>query len=204
MDEHVERMKQSALFRKLLDDAANIEEDLRTFNAQYRRFVERDDAAVGVILRCHLIVEHFLDGYLNAANPAIQEWDSARLTFAQKLALADHPRSKLHMLMPGLRCLNSLRNRLAHQLDAEFDVATIGPIREFMTIWNTAAGKPIPHGIPLVEEFALHASAWLNSDTCMIARHVPEQGLLGLFEWYRDDDNNAGEPGAAVDRAGGG
>jgi hypothetical protein len=50
--------------------------------------MERDDAAVGVILRCHLIVEHFLDRYLAAANPGIQEWDSARLSFAQKLALA--------------------------------------------------------------------------------------------------------------------
>jgi hypothetical protein len=198
MDDQAERFKRSQLFQKIVDDAPNIEEDLRTFNAQYRRFVERDDAAVGVILRCHLIVEHFLDGYLTAANPAIQEWDSARLTFAQKLALADHPRSKLRMAMPGLRCLNSLRNRLAHRLDAEFDEAVVGPIREFITLWNTAAGKPVPQGIRLVEEFALHASAWLHSDACMIARHVPEQGLLGLFDWYRDDDNQHREPTSAI------
>lgn len=197
MNDYVERFKQSKLFQKLLHDAPNIEEDLRTFNAQYRRFVERDDATVGVILRCHLIVEHFLDGYLAAASPAVQGWDSARLTFAQKVALADHPRSKLRMVMPGLRCLNSLRNRLAHRLDAEFDDAAIGPIRDFIAIWNSAAGKSVPQGIRLVEEFALHASAWLHGDACMIARHVPEHGLLGLFEWYRDDDQSPAQPGAA-------
>ena len=193
MDSQVEWFKQSKLFQKLLQDAPNIEADSRTFNAQYRRFIERDDAAVGVILRCHLIVEHFLDGYLTAASPAIQEWDSARLTFAQKLALADNKRSKLRMIMPGLRCLNSIRNRLVHQLDAEFDETAIGPIREFITIWNTAAGKPVPQGISLVEEFALQASAWFHSDSSMIARHVPDKGLMGLFEWYRDDELSSRE-----------
>ena len=187
MEDPIERIRQSKLFQKLLDDAPNIEEDLRTFNAKYRHFLERDDAAVGVILRCHLIVEHFLDMYLAAANPGIQEWDSARLSFAQKLALADHPRSKLHILMPGLRCLNTLRNRLAHRLDAQFEESAIGSIREFMTIWNTAAGKPVPEGLTLIEEFALNASGWLHGDASMIARHVPDHGLLAFFEWYKED-----------------
>jgi hypothetical protein len=187
MDELVERAKQPKWFQKLLADARNIEEDMRTFNAQYRRFVERDDVAVGVILRCHLVVEHFLDVYSAAANPGIQEWDDARLSFRQKLALADQPQSILRFIMPGIRCLNTLRNHLAHRLDVEFEEAAIGPIREYVTVWKTAAGEPVPQGIHLVEEFALLAGGFFDYQANMIARHVPEQGLLGMLQWYRDD-----------------
>ena len=94
------------------------------------------------------------------------------------------------MLMPGLRCLNTLRNRLAHRLDAQFDESAIGPIREFMTIWNTAAGKPVPQGMGLIEEFALNASAWFHGDACSIARHVPENGLLAFFDWGKATTNH--------------
>jgi len=183
----IEKWKESALFQKLLQDAPNIEKDLHDFNAKYRGFVERDYTAVSVVLRCHLIVEHFLDQYLAAANPAIDGWGDARLTFAQKLALAENPRSKLQMLLPGLRCLNTLRNRLAHRLDAEFSEQAVAPIREFITVWYRAAGKPIPEGTKLIEEFALQASAWMHSDTSMIKRHTPDQGLPGLLVWYQED-----------------
>jgi hypothetical protein len=176
--------RDSPLFQALLADAHNIEEDLRVFNAEYRGFIERDDIGVGSILRCHLIVEHFMSDYLSAANPSVDEWGSARLTFAQKLALVDHPRSKVRLLIPSLRCLNSLRNRIAHRLDAELDHSAVGPIHEFMTIWNRAAGKAVPTGMQLVQEWALLASAWFHGDACMIRRHAPESGLLGLLAWH--------------------
>lgn len=194
MSSNIEKWKESALFKKLLDDAPNIEKDLQNFNAKYRSFVERDDAAVSVVLRSHLIVEHFLDQYLASANPSIQGWGAARLTFAQKLALAEHPRSKLQMLLPALKCLNALRNRLAHRLDAEFDDGSVAPIREFITVWNRAAGKPIPEGVRLIEEFALQASAWMHSDASMINRHVPEQGLPGLLAWYQEPPDSDAKP----------
>ena len=189
MDAELESFKRSGLFRKLVEDAHNIEEDLRVFNAQYRGFVQRDDAAVGIVLRSHLIVEHFLDAYLAAANPAIVEWDKARLGFMQKLALADHERSNLHLLMPGLRSLNTIRNHVSHRLDTDLNDSLVEPMRDFITVWNNAAGKPVPNSLALIEEFALLASAWLHSGACMINRHVPSQGLLGLLAWYSDDED---------------
>jgi hypothetical protein len=80
MPDSVDNFRKSPLFRKLLDDAHNMEEDIRVFNARYRSFLQRDDAIIGVILRCHLVVEHFLDEYLIAAHPGVHGWDSARLT----------------------------------------------------------------------------------------------------------------------------
>jgi hypothetical protein len=51
-----------------------------------------------------------------------QTWgslDSARLTFSQKLALIDTPLQVTSYLLPGLRRLNAIRNRLAHSLRAD-------------------------------------------------------------------------------------
>ena len=62
----------SATFRKLVHDIPALEDDLESFNSEYGRFINSDVSTHGVVLRCHLIVEHFLDEYLSAANPAIQ------------------------------------------------------------------------------------------------------------------------------------
>jgi hypothetical protein len=185
-------LRESALFRKLLADAKNMEGDLRTFNARYRDFLEQDDAPLCTVLRCHLIVEHFLDCYLRAANPIISDWDQARLGFAQKLALADNPRTGVHMLIPGLRCLNKIRNRIAHQLVVDLKPADLEPVRSFFSLWHGALGEPVPDGLALLEKFTLTASGWLYGYVCGIERHGPRRGLTGLLEWYADDD--PGEP----------
>lgn len=185
----IEQIRKSPLFAKLLADVNNMEEDLRVFNRRYRQFLERDDAAVATVLRCHLVVEHFLDTYLRAANPIILHWDEARLTFVQKLSLADNPLSSINMLMPGLKCLNKIRNRVAHQLQVEFNDMDIQPIRSFVSVWYGAAGKPVPDGMDLLEAFVLTASSWLYGTACMIERHTPKHGLTGLIDWYAPEDD---------------
>src|SRR5687767_4322263 len=102
MTEPLEDFRNTPLFKKLLADAPNIENDLGLFNERYTALVKRDDETVGTILRCHLVIEHFLDDYLQSANPAIPNLRSVRLTFTQKLDLAENPRTYLAMVMPGL------------------------------------------------------------------------------------------------------
>jgi hypothetical protein len=182
--------RKSAIFRKLVEDIPAMQNDVTSFNSEYGRFISSDVSTHGVVLRCHLIVEHFLDEYLAAANPAIQNWDSARLSFAQKLALADHKLTVLHLIMPALKCLNAVRNTLSHDLRAEVDEGALSPIRSFMTAWNTAARKPIPAGVRLLEEFAMFASAVMHGDVRMIQRHSPKSGLIGLLDWYHEGDGH--------------
>jgi hypothetical protein len=183
-----EKFLKSSFAQKLLADAGNMEEDVKAFNLLYNQFLEHDAAAVGVILRCHLIVEHFLDRYLAAANPGIREWGRARLTFAQKIALVDHPRSVFHMVMDGLKCLNRLRNLAAHALSVRLEEADLEPIRSFISMWYSALGKPIPDGLSLVEAFSLVVSSWLYGHACMIQRHTPEHGFTEMLNWGRIDD----------------
>jgi len=185
-------IRSSPVFQKLLADARNMEEDLRVFDAQWRDFLTRDDAVARTVLRAHLIVEHFLDVYLRASNPAVTEWESTRLTFAQKLALADNPDTNVHFLMPGLRCLNRVRNHLVHNLQTTPEDINIQPIRQVISVWKEAGGNPVPEGLDLIAEMALLASGWMYGTACMVRRHAPEAGLPGLQAWWRaggDVDN---------------
>jgi hypothetical protein len=186
-----EAIHSSPLFRKLLADAPNIEADLRAFNERYARLVKQDDRQVGTVLRCHLVVEHFLDEYLAAAKPAIPDLPSARLTFAQKLSLAEHPRTFFALVMPGLRCLNRVRNHLAHRLEITDLESEFQPIQDFVTMWRTAGGYEVPQGLLAVQDFTLTCCGFMHGASRTIGRHGRGRGLIGMFEWDSSEDPDA-------------
>jgi hypothetical protein len=183
-DELREKITSTPLFRKLLADADNMERDLADFNKRYGDMVRADTSGMSIILRAHLIVEHFIDEYLSKAHPGVQDWDAARLTFAQKVALIDHPRTNVGMIVPGIRALNRARNKIAHTLDAALPPGDLQPMAEFIRAWYGAAGKPIPTGLDVVPHFALTAASFLHGASRMIERHCPTGGVLGLLDWY--------------------
>lgn len=183
-DDPHEDIRSNPLFQKLLADAHNLEQDVERFNERYGEMVRADTSGVGSVLRSHLIVEHFLDEYLRKANPGVQGWDAARLTFPQKAELAYHPRTSMVLLLPGIRALNAARNRLAHTLGAPLDSINTKPMEEFIGAWYGALGKAIPTGIDVVSHFALVTAAFLDGTSQMIDRYASDGGIVKLLEWY--------------------
>jgi len=174
------------LLKKLFADLENINEDVRLFSVKYSALIKGGDPALATVLRCHLVAEHFLSEYLAAANPAVVDWDGARLTFAQKLALAENAMSAVAFITPGLACLNRARNRFSHRLDVVLDSTDLGPIEEIMRIWNTAGGYAVPVGLLAVEEFTFMACSILHSAYRSVLRHGKGKGLPGLVDYYSD------------------
>ena len=95
------------LFKSMEDD----------FNEMKSRW-NKDVNTIGRILRAHLHVEHYLTEYLRNMNPAIGHLEAARLTFNQKVSLLPSDNAVVNMLIGGIRHLNKVRNRLAHNLEA--------------------------------------------------------------------------------------
>jgi hypothetical protein len=193
-DSLTEEMKKSPVFQKLLADAPQIEADFYAFKQQYRKLWDTDHSAKLTILKCHLVLEHYLTAYLEAANPASPAIGSARLTFAQKIELADHPQANFHFFVAGIKALNSMRNKVAHRLDFVPTQADLAPILEGVSIWRSAAGEPVPKGFEMLDLFTELVCGFLDGTTKMIARHGSQSGLPGLLSWYREDPN--AEPGA--------
>lgn len=127
---------------------------------------------IGRILRCHLFVEHFITEYLTAKHPTL-DFDKSRLSFAQKLDLvANHlPPGTAH-IVPGVRRLNTIRNRLSHTLKgdiSEDDAKVFTDIPLFEAIRREANKRHPLSSEPLaiLEFFAQHAGAVLHSVSTM-------------------------------------
>jgi hypothetical protein len=151
--------------------SAHFDADFRLLNDRWNQSTDK----IGRILRAHLFVEHFLAEYLVARNPALGSLENARLTFTQKLALIGEATGGVAYLIPGIRRLNTIRNRLAHDLCADVtsdDINVFLGIELFEAMRDESAKPNQASADPLdiLEDFArhtgiaLHASAIRNDD----------------------------------------
>lgn len=128
-----------------------------------------DFTFAGYLLACHLAIEHYLDEFLKSRAPGLN-WDNGKLNFAQKAALFPHaifPQGE--EAIAAIRHINSLRNKLAHRLDAKPDDFDYLPFVRFLEKDPHPNAEPIPTiPIELIEAFVTKLSAffmgWLASD----------------------------------------
>jgi hypothetical protein len=130
---------------------------------------EQDTGKIGRILRAHLFVEHFLTEHLQAKNPNLGSIDEARVTFAQKISLVDPSRPEVAYLLPGIRRLNIIRNRIAHSLHADVtkaDANVFLQVELFKAMRNESAKRSrtllSTDPIDIMEDFAIHAGNILH------------------------------------------
>ena len=132
---------------------------------------EQDTAIIGRILRAHLFVEHFLTEYIQLRNPELGSLGEARVSFSQKIALVGVGPASISYLIPGIRHLNKIRNRLAHTLRAEVsedDANVFLQIEFFRAMRKEKAkrfGNPSSDPIDVLEEFARHAGGMLRGQS---------------------------------------
>ena len=138
------------------------------FGEMQRRW-NQDVVAIGRILRSHLYVEHYLHEYIEKSNPRLGPLANARLTFSQKLTLVDHKDPQVAEVLPGIKHLNTIRNRLAHRLSAnltEEDAAVFLNAKLFRAMRDEGAkpGKPSQDPLDVLEKFAQYAGSCLNQE----------------------------------------
>lgn len=150
------------------------------FAAMDKRFAEfnhawdQDTGRIGRVLRAHLAVEHFLTMYLQARNPNLAALEKARLSFAQKVELLSPEDKVAGMLIPGLRLIGQIRNRVAHKLRVELteqDEQAFLAIEMFVAMREESRKRPMSSYAPrsgdprlnVLEDFAKFASGTLHS-----------------------------------------
>lgn len=145
--------------------------------AEFTRVWKQDAERMGRILRAHLAVEHFVGMYLCAMNRNLGDVAGARLSYAQKVDLLKaEENSMVAMILPGLRRLGAIRNRIAHRLQVDLtkeDEDVFVAIGLFKAMRDAKHGnylehpevKPIADDPPLaiLEEFAQFASGLLHA-----------------------------------------
>ncbi len=161
---------------------AAFDDDFRIMSERW----DQDTVTIGRILRSHLFVEHFLTEFLTAQNAELGSVAEARLTFAQKLALIGEGTAGVTYLIPGIRRLNTIRNRLAHTLSADVsadDTNVFLGVTLFKAMRDEGAkpGKSSSDPVVILEDFArhagiaLHASATRNAEIWAEAFRLAEE-----------------------------
>lgn len=138
------------------------------FSSMTRRW-NQDVESIGRILRSHLYLEHYITEYLEKANPRLGKISAARLTFNQKVALLDSQNPRLADVLPGIKHLNKIRNRLAHDLTSTLsteDAAVFLETKFFRAMRNEGAKPQVQSQDPLdiLEDFAQHASSRFSNE----------------------------------------
>jgi hypothetical protein len=98
----------------------------------WQRLENLDYELLGYFLSCHLIIEHYLDEYLKTSYPRL-DWDASKQTFAQKVALLaadDYPEK--YNAIPAIKHLNSLRNKLSHNIEFKITGADLIPLSQYL------------------------------------------------------------------------
>lgn len=164
-----------AVAKKTIDLLGGRDKAFELIHADFEEMRTRwnqDVVAIGRILRSHLYVEHYLTEFLEKANPHLGSIADARLTFAQKVNLLN-PDRRLAQVLPGIKRLNLIRNRLAHRLDAnvtEEDANAFLSDGVFKAMRIEGAKPETPSSDPLdvLEAFAQHVSSALQHEFSVI------------------------------------
>lgn len=131
------------------------------FDKERRRFsilFSQEHDAVGRILKCHLVLENYLDRHL-AETLGLKNIDDARLSFYQKAALLPSERSVAALVKPGILRVNKIRNRFAHNLNARIDEDDLRPMAGLLRL--SRPGVETAEPVTQVENFAVLACTWL-------------------------------------------
>jgi hypothetical protein len=151
------------------------DEELASINSRWNQNV----AEIGRILRAHLFVEHYLTQYVAQANPRLGSLKEARATFAQKVALLDADNPDIAAILPGIKRLNTIRNRLAHNLGDQVsqDDARIflgcdrfAALRAARSTGGTRTNEPLE----ILEDFARHTAVVFTYEFTPLSKAIAQ------------------------------
>jgi hypothetical protein len=149
-------------------------------NDLFKSLLAEDHDLIGRVLKCHLIVEHYLGRFISS-HYCIRDLSKTRLSFSQKAQLLPDASSAAAFVKPGILRLNKIRNDFGHTLQPGLSFSSLGPINDILGAARQGASFSEP--IEAIEAFTTVASTFLI---------VPPPNLQQIFlEAFSDVRVNA-------------
>jgi hypothetical protein len=143
---------------RLRPHMAEIEAHFNQENGRFIALMQHPHDVVGRLLKCHLIVEHYLERFLTE-HFGLEKIGDAKLNFFNKAMLLPTRASSAAFVRPGILKLNAIRNNAGRNLGGEPDFADLGPITEVLRIARPRVTFNSP--IEAIEAFTTVACTWL-------------------------------------------
>lgn len=191
------------LYSSLAEEAAVKEAGYHKFRAEFDTLRAKENDLMGLVLKCHLIVEYYMTECLRVSLPGIDRFDDARLSFAQKHHLLTGWTFGFPWVKDAVGALNTLRNKVAHNIHYEIQEKDLQKIYECMDAIYHAKKEAPKRGREALIDFSTFAAMALAGWTQEIQRHAPETGAAGYNQLciqkskesnQRATDNDAATP----------
>lgn len=180
---------ETSMISDFFKEAGNLIGDLEKLHVshveEFRRLSTIDEVTTGRILRCHLLIEHYINEYLAAAYPTIVNWDKLRLGFEQKFQMSNNNNQPSKLYYDGIILINKIRNKLAHNLYVDLQSYDLQPLIKVIEPVYLRSKRKIPENIELIEAFTDHTCFWLALSTKQISNNFSKLGLAGIHEHWR-------------------
>jgi hypothetical protein len=157
-----------------------IDDHFAAENRAYIALISNSHDQLGRVLKCHLVVEHYIERFLSAQIPHVGE---ARLSFAQKAKLLPKARTAAAFVRPGIIQLNTIRNRFAHDLGATVTRHDLGPITDVLDVSRPEIDLDDP--VRAIEAFTTVACTFL-----IVPPPELQQVFVDAFRAIRVRDNS--------------
>lgn len=152
----------------------------------------------GKILNFHLILENFIDRVLATSIPEYNP-ETLRIGFYNKIELLPKTNKFYRLFLDGVKKINWIRNRYAHDLDFELceeDVRELRPIIELLDKHSYKEVDRTP--IDIVEQFVSLVCTSLSFHTPeLLAKSVEIRkeypGIFDMFENIQKDCNTTAD-----------
>src|SRR5437016_4257424 len=95
----------SQVVAELAPQSPKIEKRFNQENEAFKKLLARDHDLIGRVLKCHLIIENYINRYLESVSPS-HNWRSAKLYFAQKIKLLPQGEVKVSWILRGIKEIN--------------------------------------------------------------------------------------------------
>ena len=127
-------------------------------NNHFKALLAQGHDLLGRVLKCHLIIEHYL-GRVLTAHCGIHDLAEAKLSFYQKAKLLPDTASAAAFVKPGILRLNVIRNDFGHTLRPVLRHSDLGPINDALRV--ARQGVQFKEPIEAIEAFTTVASTFL-------------------------------------------
>ena len=170
------------LYKSLAEQAAVQEADYNEFRREFDDLWTKDNDLMGLVLKCHLIVEYYMTECLRVSLPGIDRFQEARLSVSQKHHLLTGWTFGFPWVKDAVAALNSLRNKVAHNIHYSSEEKDLKKIYDCMDPIYAAKKEPKKRGQEALIDFATFAAMALAGWTRVIQRHAPATGAAGYNE----------------------
>jgi hypothetical protein len=157
---------------------ALIDAKLKEGNEKLHNLLQTDHNIIGIVVKCHLIIEYHLTEYLKATYKYLPA-DDANLSFYQKILLVPESDISVTWLLPSIKQLNKNRNKYAYNIFAEVTFADLNELANIVKSFRDISHNNVER---LLLDYSILCSSFLD-------RSAPEvvQVFIEAFKKAREE-----------------